>query len=118
MHEMTMAAIITPPPSASSDTSGEVDPTGSTVLTWNHKNFYSISIIFYTVSHRLIHKQTISSESTKINYNPHIKSLDKSQLIREVSKHDCSDHVCIFNQERYVLTLCLPTNALFIELNC
>jgi tRNA A37 threonylcarbamoyladenosine dehydratase len=50
-------------------------------------------MISYTVSHRLIHKQKISSEFTKINYNPHTKSLDKRQLIREVSEHDCSDQV-------------------------
>jgi hypothetical protein len=96
---MVMAAIIPPPPIPSSGTSAEVGPTGSTVLTWNHKNCSSISIIPYTVSHRLIHKPQI----IKINYNPHTKSLDKSQLIREVSEHDCSDHVCIFNQERDVL---------------
>jgi hypothetical protein len=96
MHEMVMAAIIPPPPNPSSGTA-EVGPTGSTVLTWNHKKFYSISIIYYIVSHRLIHKQKISSEFTKTNYNynynPHTKSLDKSQLFGEVSEHDCSDQV-------------------------
>jgi len=55
------------------------------------------------VSHRLIHKQQISSEFVEINYNPHTKSLDKSQLIREISEHDCNDHVWIFHQERDVL---------------
>jgi len=70
MHEMVMAAIIPPPPTPSSDTwSGVVDPTGSTVVTWNHKN-YSISIISYTVRNRMIHKQQISSEFTTTDYNP------------------------------------------------
>ena len=67
MHEMVMAAIIPLPPTSSSETSSVVCPTGSTVLTWNHKNCFSFPIISYTVSHRLFQKQSIYSEFTTIN---------------------------------------------------
>jgi hypothetical protein len=104
MHEMAIAAIIPSPPPSSSETSSEVCPTGSTVVTWNHKYCYFVPRIRETFSYLQFHKQVISTIFPTINDNPHPpthtrQSLNKTHLIWVLTENDYSNHVCILIQK-------------------